>query len=784
MKKRIIALAAALVLTLSLTGAAHAAEGAAPDAGAKATREYTIAALAEAAGLGAAEAGLERFSDAGAVSEQYREGVAKAVAAGVVKGYADGSLRLQEPVSRVEALVLLSRCLPELEKLRDAASFSDVPAWASADLARLSAAGLISGQGGVLGARETITAEEVRALAYRASGKNLLGAIFAANSTENIYSRHPLLFRHEELLSNGKAVAVTEVYASADCAYYEFGSPENCAFYSPEWILKHSSGDAAPYVYFMPPEDAEAELKTNQQFIIPYPGEKLYSVVEQDGELIARTRVTDADNIKWYIAENKETYGERFTHDYNNIDYLEMLYRLDAKNLDVNSLRETLYLTDGSAVPVSDVSAIYDRYDPIAAAKAGSLAPAFDDAAETWKLTVVYANGTPEEQVCEFTARHSLLAYVSYHDSFPLLYEDPEYTRVFPGPGPDGASEYTVYVKPFKAWQPPYDADDYEAALPLLEEAAAAGDAEAEACLAEYLLFGYGTEPDPARAFELALKAANAGEEYGCYLAALCYDQGTGVEQDYAKALEYYTKSAEHGFSMAMGALGYMYETGTGVEQDYAKALEWYIKQSAYGDPVAMATVGDMYHKGEGTEQDSTKAMEWYQKAAERGNAIAMYNVGYLYNVGDGAEQDYAKAMEWYLKSAKLGFSNAMNNIGRLYAFGYGVELDYTKAMEWFVKAAALDNPVAVYNIGNCYEEGHAVEQDYAKALEYYSKSAEMGYGGAMMALGGLYHEGKGVEKNEETAAEWLRKALAADYAPDEEDEQLLKEVLGENYKD
>ena len=105
MKKRMLSLAMAIILMLSLVPVAFAADSAA------ATREYAIAALAEAAGIAPAAGGLEGFADADTVSPQYRDGVAKAVAAGVVRGYEDGTLRPQAPVSRLEALVLLSRCL-------------------------------------------------------------------------------------------------------------------------------------------------------------------------------------------------------------------------------------------------------------------------------------------------------------------------------------------------------------------------------------------------------------------------------------------------------------------------------------------------------------------------------------------------------------------------------------------------------------------------------------------------------------------------------------------------
>ena len=136
---------------------------------AAASREYAIAAFAEGAGLSAAdEAVLDAFSDADQISAWYRPALAAAVAAGVTKGYDDGTLRPQETVTRAEALALLSRCLPALPAAGDALEFTDVPDWAKADVDRLSAAGLVQGYGnGLLGAGDLLTVEQVGILRGR-----------------------------------------------------------------------------------------------------------------------------------------------------------------------------------------------------------------------------------------------------------------------------------------------------------------------------------------------------------------------------------------------------------------------------------------------------------------------------------------------------------------------------------------------------------------------------------------------------------------------------------------
>ena len=143
----------------------------APENETAASREYAVAAFVDAVqGIPAADdtGALEAFSDTEQISAWYRPELAAAAATGVLKGYEDGTLRPEGTVRRVEALVLLSRCLPAPEAKGEALAFSDVPDWAKADIDRLSAAGLVEGYGdGVLGADDLLTVEQVGILLER-----------------------------------------------------------------------------------------------------------------------------------------------------------------------------------------------------------------------------------------------------------------------------------------------------------------------------------------------------------------------------------------------------------------------------------------------------------------------------------------------------------------------------------------------------------------------------------------------------------------------------------------
>lgn len=149
----------------------------APESETAASREYAVAAFLSAAqGLdaGAGESALEAFADAAEIHDWYRTELTAAVSAGILQGYGDSTLRPQSTIRRIEAFVLLSRCLPELQATGEAIPFTDLPAWAKDDVDRLSAAGLVQGSGsGVLGANDLLTVEQVNTLLLRCRALSL-----------------------------------------------------------------------------------------------------------------------------------------------------------------------------------------------------------------------------------------------------------------------------------------------------------------------------------------------------------------------------------------------------------------------------------------------------------------------------------------------------------------------------------------------------------------------------------------------------------------------------------
>ena len=266
-----------------------------------------------------------------------------------------------------------------------------LPAWAKADVDRLSAAGLVAGSG-ALGAADALTVEQVNQLAARVSGKTLLGALEAANRSEQVFRRHSTLHRHEDAFCEGEVFFTNDLYADAKSATYCFGE-DYSRYMTPNGYDEHFADTDALSEALMTPEDYAAELEDHLWYVTFTPAEVLESVRAQDGELFVTTTMMDADAIDERLAYNRGIFGDSYAAEY------------------VDS----------------------------------AFAPIFDETAERREITVVFAPGTPEEQTCRYAVPEGVNAYPVYHGEPNSLYEDAACTQ--PYQGRNGRMEMTIYVK-------------------------------------------------------------------------------------------------------------------------------------------------------------------------------------------------------------------------------------------------------------------------------------------------------------------------------------------------
>ena len=126
-----------------------------------------------------------------AAADDYNPGVTPE---DVLQGYSGGDLGLDRPVTRAEALVMLSRAFGSLPApLGDSArwgtpsGFPDVPGWAGEILENVFQAGIVTGEEGQLNPSQTVTAGELDQLirrVYALEGSNLKDDFYAAVNKE------------------------------------------------------------------------------------------------------------------------------------------------------------------------------------------------------------------------------------------------------------------------------------------------------------------------------------------------------------------------------------------------------------------------------------------------------------------------------------------------------------------------------------------------------------------------------------------------------------------------
>ncbi|GMQ89939.1 MAG: hypothetical protein BMS9Abin10_0276 [Gammaproteobacteria bacterium] len=127
-------------------------------------------------------------------------------------------------------------------------------------------------------------------------------------------------------------------------------------------------------------------------------------------------------------------------------------------------------------------------------------------------------------------------------------------------------------------------------------------------------------EQDYARAMELALPLAEAGNADAQYLVARMYERGEGVPVDKAKVLTWYRKSAEGGNAKAQYKLGAGYAMGfTGLQQSNEKAKKWIRMSAEQGYNKAQKVLAYAYQKGlYGFPKDEEKAQYWFKEAEKK----------------------------------------------------------------------------------------------------------------------------------------------------------------------
>ncbi len=205
-----------------------------------------------------------------------------------------------------------------------------------------------------------------------------------------------------------------------------------------------------------------------------------------------------------------------------------------------------------------------------------------------------------------------------------------------------------------------YEAD----ALAALQSRAATGEADAAYALAT-LLDSQRTQDeitlpkDDKAAFTLYEQAARAGNIEAEFATGRAYQTGRGVAPDAALATAWYRAAALSGFAPAQTSLGFAYQTGLGIARDDASAALWFSRAAAQSDAAGQTALGYLYLYGQGVPQDQPRGEALFSQAAARNFGPAFLALGFCYAQGLGVPQNLPLAAQNFLKADRSGVPQA-----------------------------------------------------------------------------------------------------------------------------
>lgn len=196
-------------------------------------------------------------------------------------------------------------------------------------------------------------------------------------------------------------------------------------------------------------------------------------------------------------------------------------------------------------------------------------------------------------------------------------------------------------------------------------QALAATNAEAAYALAEvYLAGGKAIPLDPAKAVPLLETAAAAGEARAFKRLGDIYRATPGME-DPLKAYQNYKSAADLGDATSGYRTGDYLRAGEVIPRDVNAAIRYYEIAANGGHRPSLMRLGDVYRSGTDDGLELAKAIPWYERAADAGNAEANYRLGEIYRIGIDGMPHLDLALTNYERGAQAGNTQALMRLAR-----------------------------------------------------------------------------------------------------------------------
>ena len=279
--------------------------------------------------------------------------------------------------------------------------------------------------------------------------------------------------------------------------------------------------------------------------------------------------------------------------------------------------------------------------------------------------------------------------------------------------------------------------------------------------------YGYGTEPDSRRYFELLRQVAELeqGSEIGAkHHLAFAFRDGIGTPVDDVSYVDWMRLAAEDGDREAMFKMAEAYQSGIGVEPDESMYFHWLSKMAENESPLALMRLAEAFKTGTGTKLSAEHFFENAQKAVEQ----AQLAVEKESTDQDLASEDLPRAMHLVAEASRDGFGVGRSTNRYFQQLQQSVQAandaiakidpsEPEQLKELRQTLAPIKRQLAI-----AYWKGQGTEKDENKAFELMRTAANEGDSVATLTLAEFYTEGIGRSVNRRQAFECYKRAAEA----------------------
>lgn len=229
-------------------------------------------------------------------------------------------------------------------------------------------------------------------------------------------------------------------------------------------------------------------------------------------------------------------------------------------------------------------------------------------------------------------------------------------------------------------------------------------------------------------AYNLALPRAEAGDAAAQALIAEILSRGLGVARNDVEAAKWYQKAAEQGIAEAQFQYALLLLDGKYVTRDEKAANALMQSAAEAGNRLAQFNYAQLLVQREPGSKGLTKAVPYYERAAATGLADAQYAMAEVYANGVGGRlRDDHRARLLLVQAARQNYDTAQFDLALWMADGRGGDRDLKSAFGWMKLAADGGNVAAQNRLAKFYMGGIGVEPDSILAAAWYISARRAG---------------------------------------------------------